>query len=421
MSILWLTLRAFNQVRINESVWRRGRWALLMLVLVQLWTFFQLIPLPRALLAVLSPQANAWHVTEDAATLSLDPAATLHYLLVGCAITQGFFLALALINSHARVKTLLTVLVLCGVFQAAYGAFMVLSGLEIGFFVEKYAGLGVATGTFINRNHLAGYLVMCLAAGIGLLLSQLRSSGESTWRGKMREWLKFMLSPKMRLRLYLAVMVIALVLTRSRMGNVAFFVSLSIGGLVALYAGRRFSFRLAGLLASLFLIDMLILSRWFGFDRLMARFEQMEGQPVEAEGRYWLDQFSWDYVRDFPLTGSGGGSFYGIFPNYQGPQLRGYYEHVHNDYLEFAAELGMPALLVLATFLLYCLWQAVWVQRERLTPLYRGLGFAATMSICWCLLHSTADFNLQIPANAYTLVVILAAAVVCRGLPSRRS
>ena len=392
-----------------------------MLVLVQLWTLFQLIPLPRAMLALLSPQADAWHIGQGMATLSLDPAATIHYLLIGCTITQGFFLALVLLTSHARVKTLLMVLVLSGVFQAVYGAFMVLSGLEMGFFVEKYAGRGVATGTFINRNHLAGYLVMCLAAGTGLLLSQLGSSGESGWRNRLRGWLRFLLSPKIRLRIYLAVMVIALVLTRSRMGNVAFFVSLSIAGAIAIYSGRRFSARLVGLLASLFLIDMLILSRWFGLDRLMARFEQMEGQPIEVQGRYWLDQFSWNYVGDFPLTGSGGGSFYGIFPNYQGPQLQGYYEHVHNDYLEFAAELGLPALLMLAVFLLFCLWQAVWVQKERKTPLYRGVGFAVTMSICWCLLHATADFNLQIPANAYTLVVILAAAFVCRGLPSVKS
>jgi O-antigen ligase len=351
-------------------------------------------------------------------TVSLDPAATAHYLLVGCAIVQGFFLTLVLINSHARVKTLLAVLVFSGVFQAVYGAFMVLSGLEIGFFVEKYAGRGVATGTFVNRNHLAGYLVMCLAAGTGLLLSQMGPIIESGWRSRLRSGLRLLLSPKIRLRIYLAVMVIALVLTRSRMGNLAFFVSLSIAGLVAIYAGRRFSLRLVGLLASLFIIDMLILSRWFGLDRLMARFEQMEGQPVEADARYWLDRFSWDYLGDFSFTGSGGGSFYGIFPNYQGPQLQGYYEHVHNDYLEFAVELGLPALLLLAVFLLYSMWQAISVQRERLTPLYRGAGFAAMMAICWCLLHSTADFNLQIPANGYTLVVILAMGFVCRGLPS---
>ena len=46
-------------------------------------------------------------------------------------------------------------------------------------------------------------------------------------------WLKLMLSSKIRLRVYLAVMVIALVLTRSRMGNIAFFTSLALAGGVA--------------------------------------------------------------------------------------------------------------------------------------------------------------------------------------------
>ena len=80
------------------------------------------------------------------------------------------------------MKTLLQVLVFSGTFQAAYGAFMVLSGLELGFFVEKYVGQGVATGTFVNRNHFAGYLVMCLSAGIGLLLSQLSRDARNPGR-----------------------------------------------------------------------------------------------------------------------------------------------------------------------------------------------------------------------------------------------
>ena len=89
-------------------------------------------------------------------------------------------------NSAARLRLLLSVLVFSGTFQAVYGALMVLSGLELGFFVEKYAGLGVATGTFVNRNHLAGYLVMCLAAGTGLLMSQLATDVATSLRDRLR-------------------------------------------------------------------------------------------------------------------------------------------------------------------------------------------------------------------------------------------
>jgi hypothetical protein len=77
LSATWLLLRAFTLIPISSAVWTRGRWALLMLVLVQLWTLFQLIPLPRAMLALLSPQADAWHIGQGMATLSLDPAATI--------------------------------------------------------------------------------------------------------------------------------------------------------------------------------------------------------------------------------------------------------------------------------------------------------------------------------------------------------
>jgi O-antigen ligase len=410
----WLLLYLGGKVQLNAQVWRRGRLPLALLVLVQLWVLVQILELPRPLVEWLSPQAYAWHVKEGWLSLSLDPQYTRYYLLRGCAFTAGFFLTLALVNTHARVKILLQVLVFSGTCQAAYGAFMVLSGLELGFFVEKYVGQGVATGTFVNRNHYAGYLVMCLSAGIGLLLSQLSTDQVRNWKERLRGWLRLMLSPKIRLRLYLAVMVVALVLTRARMGNVAFFTALGFAGALAVLSGRRFSWRVVVFLASLLVVDMLILGKWFGFDQLVERLEQT--QPTQ-EARVWSNAYTIDYLKDFPLTGSGGGSFYGVFPNYQAPNLQGFHLHAHNDYLEFAVELGIPAALALAAFVSLALWSAWRVQRERHTPLYRGAGFAVTMTVLWAAIHSTTDFNLQMPANALTFVTVLALAFISRGLP----
>jgi O-antigen ligase len=412
--ICWLLLHLCNRVSITTDTWRLARLPLALLILVQVWVFIQTLPLPRELVATLSPQAYAWHIRDGWLTLSLDPTHTRFYLLQGLTYTAGFFLATALINSEQRVQTMLQVLVFSGTFQAAYGAFMVTSGLEYGFFVEKYAGQGVATGTFVNRNHLAGYLVMCLAAGSGLLLSQLNTETVSNWKDRLRGWLTLLLSPKIRLRIYLAVMVVALVLTRARTGNMAFFTALGLAGAVALYTGRRFSWRVVVFLGSLFMVDMLILSRWFGLDRLVQRLA--ETNPG-SEGRVWSNQYTLDYIREFSLTGSGGGSFYGVFPNFQAPTLEGFHLHAHNDYLEFAAELGIPAVLVLTTFVALALHSAWRVQRDRRTALYRGAGFAVMMTIFWAAIHSTTDFNLQIPANALTFVCILALAFVCRALP----
>ncbi|MEH6589992.1 MAG: O-antigen ligase family protein [Halioglobus sp.] len=409
----WLILYGANKVSLHPEVWRFAKLPLALLLLVQLWVFLQIIYLPRPLIEMLSPQAFAWHIQEGWLSFSLDREATKYYLLRGCTFTAGFFLTLALVNTHARVKVLLQVLIFSGTLQAVYGAFMVLSGLELGFFVEKYAGKGVATGTFVNRNHLAGYLVMCLSAGIGLLLSQLATEHSKNWKERIRNGLKLLLSPKIRLRIYLAIMVVALVLTRARMGNIAFFTALGLAGAIALYTGRRFSVRVVAFLASLFLVDMLILGKWFGFDKLLERLEQTNpGQ----ESRVWSNEYTVDYIKEFPLTGSGGGSFYGVFPNFQAPNLEGFHVHAHNDYLEFAAELGLPVTGLLIAVVTLALSSAYWVQGHRHTPLYKGAAFAVTMTIFWAAIHSSTDFNLQIPANALTFMTILALSFITRAL-----
>jgi O-antigen ligase len=421
LSSCWLVLYLAGRVHIDAAIWRWGRLPFAILVCVQAWVAFQLLPLPTVVLELMSPQAAQWHFGEGWKPLSLDIFATQYYLLRGVCISLGFFMVLALVNTYSRLRLLLQVLVFSGTVQAVYGSLMVLSGWELGFFVEKYTGIGVATGTFINRNHFAGYLVMCLSVGTGLLLSQLVTESGHSWRQRLRMWLQLMLSSKIRLRLYLAIMVIGLVLSRSRTGNIAFFAALIVGSGVALYLGRKFSWKMAFFLASLLLIDLLILGQWFGIDRLAARLEAVQGQEMLELSRYSMNIYTLDYVKDFWLTGSGGGSFYGIFSTYQGQEFPGFFQHAHNDYLEFMAELGLPVFLLLVLLVLMSAWQALQLQRLRHTGLYRGVGFAVFVAIIWLAVHSTTDFNLQIPSNGLTFAVILAMAYVARALPGVKS
>ena len=84
------------------------------------------------------------------------------------------------------------------------------------------------------------------------------------------------------------------------------------------------------------------------------------------------------------------------------------YKYAHNDYLHFAAEFGLPGLAMLAAIVLLSLWQAARAQLERHDRTMRGLGCGVLMAIVALLIHTAVDFNLQIPANAATFVVILA-------------
>jgi O-antigen ligase len=395
-----------------------------MLWLLALWLVYlglTVLPLPISLRLSLSPESvMQYQMTGvDVAPLSLVPYVTLTYWLKSAAYSTLFALVLLLVNSKQRLVLLAYTLVLSGVFQAFFGSMMTLSGLEYLLFQKKEAYIGFATGTFVCRNHLAGYLEMTLAIGIGLLLASW-SSDETirTWKQRVRSLLRLLLSAKLLLRVMLAIMVIALVLSRSRMGNTAFFASMMIAGVIGLVMFRAqagsvqkmFSKRetrsMVILLSSLLVIDLFIVGAWFGVEKVVARIEQ--SSVTHDADRVEVSQNTFKLWQDYPLVGAGGGGFHSVYPRYRPDTIGAYYDHAHQDYLEIAADTGIVGLGLLGAMVLMSLGAALLAMRRRNDPLMRGMAFASVMGIIALLIHSTVDFNLQIPANSATFMVILA-------------
>ena len=408
---VWLVQYYRGKVSLNQPFVRA--WPVTVCLLATLlWTVVQALPLSADALDLLSPRALEIHsATHSYPSLSLDVYATRQAALQTLAYLLFFCLTLLLVNDKPRIKLLAQVIILGGVFQAAYGSIMTLSGLEYGFFIDKQ-GTGVATGTFINRNHLAGYLEMCLAAGVGLMLAELSNNSAASWRDSARRLLRTLLGNKARVRLALVVMVTGLVLTRSRMGNIAFFASLTSVGCFYLLAVRKLSGRTIAFFASLLVIDLLVVGNFFGIDKVAERIQQTS---IDSEDRENTNRDALVMLQDFPLTGIGAGSFYAVYPMYTGAATApGFTRHAHNDYLQFACEFGLVFASVLGAAVLASLWTAIRAQLKRRDRLLQGMGFAATMAIVALLIHSAVDFNLQIPANAAMFVVMLALGWVCR-------
>lgn len=408
---VWLVQYYRGKVSLNQPFVRA--WPVTVCLLATLlWTVVQALPLSADALDLLSPRALEIHsATHSYPSLSLDVYATRQAALQTLAYLLFFCLTLLLVNDKPRIKLLAQVIILGGVFQAAYGSIMTLSGLEYGFFIDKQ-GTGVATGTFINRNHLAGYLEMCLAAGVGLMLAELSNTSAASWRDSARRLLRTLLGNKARVRLALVVMVTGLVLTRSRMGNIAFFASLTSVGCFYLLAVRKLSGRTIAFFASLLVIDLLVVGNFFGIDKVAERIQQTS---IDSEDRENTNRDALVMLQDFPLTGIGAGSFYAVYPMYTGAATApGFTRHAHNDYLQFACEFGLVFAGVLGAAVLASLWTAIRAQLKRRDRLLQGMGFAATMAIVALLIHSAVDFNLQIPANAAMFVVMLALGWVCR-------
>jgi O-antigen ligase len=372
------------------------------------------IPLPAQWIAALSPEAAALHrLAADYApgggahaTLSVDPNASFVYWLKSCAYAAAFFLTLAFAGTRERARLLAFILVLSGLVQAAYGALMHLSGTNLEIFGALIPHAAHASGGFVNRNHLAGFLEITLALGIGLMIGALQETGRRSWRQFWRDIARLLLSPKAPLRIFLVVMVIALVMTRSRMGNTAFLSSLLIAGTVALLLSRHATRGTVILIASLIAIDVFIVGAWFGVEKTVQRIQ--ETTQVEIEERVEPTVYAGAMALHYPVFGSGAGSFSTAFTRYRGPDIRVFYDHAHNDFTEILVESGALGAALVGSLPVWALVLGVLALSRRRDPLARGFAFAVLMGVCAIGIHSTVDFNLQIPANALAFVVLLA-------------
>lgn len=408
LSLAWLVQYMRGRIGVTPAFLRA--WPVTAcLAATALWVFTQTLPLPAGVLNLLSPNAmDVYNMAQGSPSLSLDVFATSHSALKTLSYLLLFCLTLLLIKDRHRVRMLALVIVISGVFQSSYGALMTLSGLEYGFFIEKEAYRDVATGTFINRNHLAGFLQMSLAVGIGLMLAELSTRPSTNWRDSIRRFLRTLLGTKARIRLALVLMVIGLVLTHSRMGNAAFLASLSVVGAYYLVVVRGATRAGIVFFVSLLLVDLLVVGNFFGVEEVVQRLQETS---LESEGRDELSRNTLNIVRDYPITGSGAGSFYSTYPLYNSSDVMpGFYEHTHNDYLQFASEFGLPSTALLAFSVLLSFRAAVTAMHKRHDRLLQCMGFASTMAILSLLIHSFVDFNLQIPANAATFIILLALA-----------
>jgi O-antigen ligase len=408
----WLILWAMGRVEVTEPMLgAKPAW-----IALALWLLLQglhVLPLPPQWVAVLSPESARMQamvvdlgMQRDSMTLSVDPDASRISFFKSVAYAGVFFLTLALVNRRSRVLTFARVLVYAAVVHAIYGVLMHLSGVEPEYFGTLMTHASQASGTYANRNHYAAFLYMSLALGIGLMIAGLSERRADSWTKFVKLTIEWILSPKMILRLSLCILVIALTTTHSRMGNTAFFASLLIAGVLGIVLSRKATRNTVLLLASLVVLDLFIVGSWFGVEKLAQRLDATTVENVQE--REDPAVYTVPLIKDYPVFGAGPGAFYVTFPKYRPEKVAAFYDYAHNDYAQFAAESGLLGLGLIGLFVLMAFSTALRAQWQRRDPLMRGMSFACVMGVIAILIHSWVDFNLQIPANAVYVMVLLA-------------
>ncbi|MEN6560031.1 MAG: O-antigen ligase family protein [Acidobacteriota bacterium] len=420
----------------------------------------QIAPIPAALVKVLSPRAYGIHagLVRDAITapsswlrLSLNPAASVYELVLIVCYGLFGYLVLRTVRSRGRAEIMVIVILASALFQAFYGLAETLSGHEMIFGRPKHYGLGAVTGTFVNRNHFAGFMEMAFPLSLGYLLVKARYFAMEKGLSLRRRILWFSQeSLQWTLLLGLAPVFIGvgLIFSKSRSGIMVLAVTAVLAA-AAVASWREFSEedgegggeggaesggpgnghigrhggraghdgpddrRRFGRIVRLVLVLIMAAAVWIGIGPVIRRFSEVD---ISAEARRTFYRNTLEMIGDYPWTGTGKGTYVNAYAMYEKVDDRLRLSFAHNDYLETAAENGIVGGVALAVAGIgLVIWLAgMW--RRRRSSFAKGLGLGAILGVAALLVHGFTDFNLQITANAvyFTTLAMLGVAVLAR-------
>lgn len=274
---------------------------------------------------------------------------------------------------------------------------------------------------FVNRNNAASYLLMSLAAAVGLAFINMSrelpgrrpkllvSREVPVWR-QIRQRLAVFVAELTPWRIACLLLVI--------MNAVGVIATLSRGGVLALLVGAILTTMMFGVSrdsensagwAALTIAGVIGLALWLGFGATLAsRFGELN-DPHSLGSldriRHWSDTFPAAF--DFGWLGSGLGSYHAVHRLYRTDCEERLFEHADNQYLETLIESGWIGLVLLLSTIGLLIWSVLLISRRGNSPRTLGLGAAGAFLIVSLAVASTTDFGVKIPANALALALFV--------------
>lgn len=256
-------------------------------------------------------------------------------------------------------------------------------------------------GTYINPDHLAFLLAIAIACTFAWIWWSLR---RALRHGSIEQRLIHTLLPGLFFLMFFAGMVF----TGSRGGLVAVTAAVGLQGLALMLYHRRWHVVLTALGAIGF---SSLAVTWFGFQGGLGRLLATSAYEITWNHRLDVYAASWSLWLDFPLTGTGLGTFRQAFPRVQPEGLSSTWNHAHSDVLEILVTTGIVGFAL-------ALAGVLWVGRQ-LWSLYRrgersedkATGLAMLGALLAAFFHSLVDFGLTMPANTFILAILVGAAL----------
>ena len=325
------------------------------------------------------------------------------------AYLAAFVLAAYAFEAREGKNVLTPGLIVLGSLEAAYGIVQYLTGYQKIFGFTKQFYTDDATGTYINRNHFAGFLELVIPFAAVMVFYYLQSlSAHGVSEGRRFRGGRYSLSLHPRILFYVFIVIlllIAVIFSRSRMGIFSVLVSL----ILMAFLGRLGGGRRAWMVITLLVIACsMTYAVWIGLDPVIGRFEALTPSALEDPyGRFAMWKQASGIIRDYPAVGTGLGTFGIAFRRYQTTGLDLFVDHAHNDYLEVTTDTGILGVGLLFIPIIGLLIKMILAYVGARSAYRRSVLLACIGGTAALLVHSATDFNLQIPANALLFAVIL--------------
>ena len=382
---------------------------------------FELVSLPRAVVASVAPATEALYEKDDRAagaspgarTLSLEPGTSRRLVERGIALLAIFALAARIARRREDGRLLIIGLLLLGALVAIAGL-----GLPDPARPTNESWAGRAHEPFKNPNHFSTFLEILLPLALGVALAAPSSARRAppSWEGLTER-------PDLVIRILaaLAASLFAggIVQSQSRAGAIAAAVGTVVTLVAANALGRR---RLA--FATLLVVALAVGVSYVNLKEQLKRFDvtldathpRLSTEAFEARAQYW--RIALLITKGRALTGSGLGTFdalsFAALTSENVTVLSSRPERAHDDYLELASSLGWPAALagVGAAFLALGTLAA---RARAARSESRALAAGALGGVAAALVHAVFDFGLQMAPIAATLAIVLGAGLGIAG------
>ncbi|MEM7329007.1 MAG: O-antigen ligase family protein [Pseudomonadota bacterium] len=358
----------------------------------------QLIALPVGvwrLFGVRSVIEQGWQLLQldpGLQSISVAPHRTImamSYLLIPAA----FLLSMHRLGWHAVAAFLPWTIAILGAASAGLGLLQVMLPNIPELYLYVYTARGAPVGLFANINQQAMFLLMCLPF-TATLIAKYAARRDRTDQDSALLIAAYGLA---------AMQLVSILAAGSVAGYLILVPVLGFFYVISQTRKRRLNL-MPMLLGSIVLLPAVL---------LVAYSPQLSGLGVTSitndgpMSRIALADVGLDIFQDHFWFGTGLGTFEPVFKTYEDPDLvtLTYANHVHNDYLQWGIETGLPGLLLLATFMVWLVVKmiAVWrAPNDSSTLLRQAAAGAAIVPV----LHSLVEYPLRAPA-------LLALASVC--------